>query len=104
MGKAFTYLNNQWETLIQSMEDGRIAIHNNSCERAIRSLAIGRENWLFAGSVRGGEAAAILFTLVESCKLAGVSPEDYFRDVLIRVRSQPLERMAELLPAAWSNE
>ncbi len=104
MGKAFTYLNNQWATLVQFMEDGRVPIHNNACERAIRSLAIGRKNWLFAGSVRGGEAAAILFTLVESCKLAGVSPEDYFHDVLIRVRSQPLERMAELLPAAWSNE
>lgn len=100
--KAYRYLHNQREAMTRFLEDGRIPIHNNACELAIRSLAIGRKNWLFAGSVRGGEAAAILFSLVESCKMAGICAEEYLADVLVRVRIQSPKRMAELIPAEWA--
>lgn len=80
----------------------RIPIDNNACERAIRPIAIGRKNWLFAGSMRGGRAAAVVYTLVECCRLAEVDPISYFADVLVRVAVHPARRVAELLPANWA--
>lgn len=101
MAKAIGYLRNQHRALRRFLEDGRIPIDNNACERAIRPIAIGRRNWLFAGSLRGGRAAATVFSLVESCRLAGVDPVDYFADVLVRVGSHPASRVEDLLPENW---
>ncbi|MSR63208.1 MAG: transposase [Planctomycetes bacterium] len=89
LAKALTYLENQWPTLLRFLEDGRVPIHNNSCENAIRPIAVGRKNWLFAGSERGGHAAATIYSLIESCKRVGVDPFLYLRDVLVRVCTHP---------------
>ena len=102
MAKAIDYVRNQHRALRCFLEDGRIPIDNNASERAIRPIAIGRKNWLFAGSMRGGRAAATVFSLTESCRLAGVDPVDYLADVLVRVGSHPARRVEELLPHNWA--
>lgn len=103
LADAVTYLTNQWTSLVRFLDDGRVPIHNNACERAIRPVAVGRRNWLFAGSPRGGRAAATVYSLVESCKLAGVNPLAYLSDVLVRVRTHPARLVDELLPARWKH-
>jgi transposase len=100
---ALKYLTNQWKELSCFLEDGRVPIHNNASERAIRPIAVGRRNWLFAGSERGGQAAAIIYSLVESCRRVGVDPQIYLRDVLIRVATHPASRVHELTPANWTS-
>ncbi len=103
LAKALLYLQNQWQTLVRFLEDGRVPIHNNACENAIRPVAVGRKNWLFAGSERGGHAAATIYTLVESCRREGLDPFLYLRDVLVRVATHPADRVHELVPAAWKH-
>lgn len=100
-GKALTYLENQKPKLQRFLEDGRVPIHNNTSEHAVRPVALGRKNWLFAGSERGGQAAAIAYTLIESCRQAGLDPYEYLRDVLLRVATHPASRVHELTPANW---
>ena len=101
LAKALTYLENQWPTLLRFLEDGRVPLHNNSCENAIRPVAVGRKNWLFAGSERGGRAAATIYSLIESCRRVDVDPFLYLRDVLVRVCTHPAARVHELVPANW---
>ena len=101
MGEACTYVENQRDALRVFLEDARVPIHNNACEVSIRPVAVGRKNWLFAGSERGGKAAATIYTLVESCKKVGLDPVDYLADVLVRVATHPASRVEELLPANW---
>lgn len=102
MAKAIGYVRSQHLALRRFLEDGRLPIDNNACERAIRPVAIGRRNWLFAGSMRGGRAAATVFSLAESCRLAGVDPIEYFADVLVRVSSHPASKVDDLLPENWA--
>jgi len=102
MGKAIKYMRNSWTALKTFLLDGRVPLDNNACELAIRPVAVGRKNWLFAGSVRGGEAAAIVYSLVGSCRLAGVDPREYLNDVLVRVATHPASRVAELVPSRWA--
>jgi len=102
MAKAIGYLLNQRKPLRRFLEDGTLPIHNNACELAIRPIAIGRRNWLFAGSPRGGRAAATVYTLIESCKVADVDVVDYLADVLVRVATHPASRIEELLPDNWA--
>lgn len=85
------------------LEDGRVPLHNNSCENAIRPVAVGRKNWLFAGSERGGRAAATIYSLIESCRRVDVDPFLYLRDVLARVCTHPSGRVHELVPAVWKD-
>jgi transposase len=101
MGEATTYLNNQWPALVRYVEDGRRAIDNNAAERAMRCVAVGRKNWLFAGSPAGGRRAAVIYTVIGTCKLQGVEPFAYLRDVLQRVSTHPASRLAELMPRGW---
>lgn len=101
LGEACKYIENQREHLRVFLTDARVPIHNNACEVAIRPVAVGRRNWLFAGSVRGGRAAATIYTLVESCKKAGVDPLRYLADVLLRVAMHPASRVEDLIPANW---
>jgi transposase len=101
MGTACKYIENQIEHLRIFLDDARVPIHNNACEVAVRPIAVGRRNWLFAGSPRGGRAAATIYTLVESCKQAGVDPQVYLADVLTRVATHPASRIDELIPARW---
>lgn len=102
MAEAIGYVLNQRKPLRRFIEDGRVPLDNNACERSIRPIAIGRRNWLFAGSLRGGRAAAVAYSLIECCKIAKVDVVDYLADVLVRVATHPASRIDELLPAKWS--
>ena len=101
LGKAVHYSLSNWERLVRYTQDPRLPIDNNAAEQAIRPVAIGRRNWLFVGSERGGHAAAIYMTLTATCKRAGVNPFDYFRDVFGRIMSHSTHRLDELLPGNW---
>ena len=101
LAKAMTYASNQWKALTRFLEDGRLPLDNNAAERALRPIAIGRKNWLFAGSVRGGEAAAIILSFVESAKLHQLNPYAYLRDVLTRLPSAKARDLDSLLPHLW---
>ncbi|MGH7162216.1 MAG: IS66 family transposase, partial [Planctomycetota bacterium] len=98
LGDAVGYARSQWSTLVRYVDDGDLAIDNNAVERAIRGVAVGRKNWLFAGSAEGARRAATLYSLVESCKAVGVEPFAYFADVLGRTATAPPR---ELTPRAW---
>ena len=78
--------------------DGKIEIDNNAAERAMRSIAIGRKNWLFAGSDQGGETAAVIYTLVETCKMNNINPWKYLRKVLDIIQDYKMNKIADLLP------
>jgi len=99
--KAIDYALNQRYALMRYLEDGRLKPDNNTAENAIRPLALGRKNWLFAGSERGGRAAALFYSLVQSCKACDVNPWEYFNDVLRRIMGHPITRLRELLPDQW---
>ena len=98
---AFRYMLTRWTALTRAFDDGRIALDNNPAERALRSVAVGRKNYLFAGSDRGAERAAALYSLIESAKLSGLNPEAYLRDVLVRIAEHPASKRGELLPWSW---
>lgn len=98
MAKAFGYMLKQWNALNVFCSDGRVEIDNNICENALRCVALGRRNYLFFGSDRGGDAAAIIYSLLGSCKLNGVEPEAWLRDVLGKISDWPSNRVHELLP------
>lgn len=102
MGKAITYALNQWEALLRYTDDPLLDIDNNIAERALRMVVIGRKNYLFAGSETGAERAAIIYSLVASCKLNGHDPFAYFNDVLRKVSTHPADRIDELLPNHWN--
>ena len=102
LGDALRYLGNQWHALNRFVQDGRLRPDNNGAEAQLRAVAVGRKNWLFAGSMAGAHRAAVLYSLIQSCKLAGVEPFAYLRDVLLRVATHPQARIAELTPKAWA--
>ncbi len=95
---AVKYALGLWEALTRYVDDGRLEIDNNAAERALRVVALGRKNYLFAGSGAGGERAAALYSLIGTAKLNGLDPESYLRDVLARVADHPINRIEELLP------
>ena len=95
---AIRYARARWLALTAYVADGRLEISNNAAENAIRPVALGRKNWLFAGSDAGGERAALFYTLIRTAKLNGVEPEAYLRDVLTRIGAYPVNRLPELLP------
>jgi transposase len=95
---SIRYARSRWAALTRYLSDGRLEISNNAAERAIRPLALGRKNWIFAGSDSGGERAAAMYTLIETAKLNGLAPEAYLRDVLGRIADHPINRIADLLP------
>ena len=101
MGGAFNYALSNWEALERYCEHGELEIDNNRAERAIRRVAIGRKNWLFAGSDNGGRTAAILMSICASCHELDIDPWVYIKDVLIRVSIEPNSRLRELLPDRW---
>jgi transposase len=95
---AIRYALALWDALVRYCNDGLIEIDNNAAERALRCVAIGRKNYLFAGSDRGGERAATFYSLIGTAKLNGIDPEGYLREVLARIADHPVNRIAELLP------
>ena len=98
LAKAIRYALSNWVALTRFCEDGRLEIDNNAAERALRAVALGRKNWLFAGSDDGGERAAAMYTLIGTAKLNGIDPEAYLRHVLGRIADHPINRIDELLP------
>ena len=102
LGEAARYALNQWTELCRYTERADFNIDNNPIERQMKSIAVGRKNWLFAGSHRGAQAAAIFFTLINSAKLAGINPAVYISNLFIQIQSHPINRVAELIPSNWA--
>lgn len=98
LAQAMRYALARWDALVRYIDDGRLEIDNNAAERALRGVALGRKNYLFAGSDAGGDRAAAIYSLVETAKMNGLDPEAYLRDVLARIADHPIERIGELLP------
>lgn len=103
LGEALRYLDNQWAALQRYLEDGRLAIDNNAAESQLRIVAVGRKNWLFAGSLEAARRTATLYSLVQSCRLAEIDPFVYLRDVLIRVATHPQRLIHQLTPRGWAD-
>jgi transposase len=101
MGKAVNYTLNNWIALTRYLANGILDIDNNAAERLIRPIAVGRKNWTFAGSDRGGHAAAIMYSLIETCKLNNKNPYEYLRDVLTRLPTTLYRDIKNLLPYNW---
>ena len=104
IAKAIDYLLTRWPAFTRFLEDGRICLSNNAAERALRGLALGRKSWLFAGSERGAERAALLYTLIQTAKLNDVDPQAWLADVLARIADTPQTKLAQLLPWNWDGE
>ena len=101
IGEAIGYALNHWSALIRPWEAGYLEIDNGASERAMKPVALGRKNWLFAGSDAGGKTAATLMSLCATCKELGIDPFAYLRDILDRVSTHPARRIEELLPDRW---
>ena len=100
--KALDYSLKRWDALTRFGQDARLPIDNNWIENQIRPIAIGRNNWLFAGSLRAGQRAAAVMSLIQSAKLNGHDPYAYLKDVLARLPTQKNSRIEELLPHNWT--
>jgi transposase len=101
IGQAIAYARSNWTALCRYPEHGELGIDNNLAERMLRAQALGRKNYTFLGSDRGGRTAAVLYTMTGSCKHHDIDPFAYLRDILGRVPSHPTERLVELLPDVW---
>jgi transposase len=101
LAAAFRYMRARWPALVRCFDDGRLALDNNPAERALRGVAVGRKNWLFAGSDAGGRRAAAMYSLIETAKLNGINPQHYLTDVLGRIADHPARHIAQLLPWNW---
>src|SRR5580658_3374335 len=101
IGEAIQYALNHGEALKRPLEAGFLELDNGASERAFKPVALGRKNWLFAGSDQGGETAAVLMSLCTTCKNLGIDPQAYLRDVLDRISTHPARRIDELLPDRW---
>ncbi len=102
LAKAINYMLRRWDAFTRFLEDGRICLTNNAAERALRCVPLGRKAWLFCGSDRGGQRAAILYTLIQTARLNDTDPQVWLADVLARTADQPVSRLDELLPWRWA--
>jgi len=101
LAKAMHYMLRRWPSFTRFLDDGRICLTNNAAERALRGVALGRKAWLFCGSDRGGQRAAILYSLIITAKMNGVDPQGWLADVLARIAGHRVHRLDELLPWNW---
>jgi transposase len=101
VAKAMDYMLNRWPAFTRFLTDGRICLTNNAAERALRTLALGRKSWLFAGSDRGGERAAMMYSLITTAKMNDVDPQAWLADTLARIANHPAQRIGELMPWNW---
>ncbi len=99
MAKAIQYAISNWRALIRYCDDGRLSIDNNAAERALRAIAVGRKNWIFFGNERGGQAAAVMYSLIATCRECEIDPRTYLRDVLLRIAK--VTDVRELTPYGW---
>ena len=101
LAQAIRYALSRWQALTRFTIDGRLEMTNNAAERAIRPLALGRKNYMFAGSDEGGRRAAQIYSITETARLNGIDPEAYLVDILTRIADHPINRIADLLPWTW---
>ena len=104
VAKAINYMldgTGRWEAFTAFLDDGRLCLTNNAAERALRGIALGRKSWLFAGSERGGDRAAFMYTLIVTAKMNDIDPQAWLADVLARLPDMPISRVHELLPWHW---
>jgi len=104
VAKAMTYMLKRWDGFTQFLRDGRICLTNNAAERALRQIAIGRRNWLFCGSDRGGQRAALIYSLITTCRMNEVDPQAWLADVLARIADHPVHKLDQLLPWNWRQD
>jgi hypothetical protein len=104
VAKAFDYMLKRIDIFTRFLDDGRICLSNNAAERELRGIALGRKSWLFAGSDRGGERAAVMLTLIQTAKLNDIDPQAWLADVLARINDHAIHRLDELLPWNWAAE
>ena len=103
-GKAIAYTLRRWEKLCAYTTNGRLEIDNNLVENAIRPVALGRKNYLFAGSHQAAQRAAMIYSLLGTCKVNGINPLHWLRDVLERLPTHPINRIEQLLPHLWESQ
>jgi uncharacterized protein (DUF1810 family) len=104
LAKAIRYALSRMPKTRPYLDNGFLELDNNTCERAVKPVALGRKNWMFAGSERGGKAMAIAFTLIETAKLNGVDPQGWLTDVLSRIADHKITKLDELMPWRYAAE
>jgi hypothetical protein len=104
VAQAIDYMLKRWDGFTRFLQDGRVCLTNNAAERALRGLALGRKAWLFAGSDRGADRAAIMYTLIGTAKLNDVDPQAWLADVLARIAETQQNQLADLLPWNWRRD
>ena len=104
VAKAMDYMLKRWAAFTRFLDDGRICLTNNAAERALRGIALGRKAWLFAGSDRGGERAALMYTLIQTARLNDIDPQAWLSDVLARINEHKITELDALLPWRWAAE
>jgi transposase len=102
VAQAMDYMLNRWQAFTQFLHDGRICLTNNAAERGLRGIALGRKAWLFAGSDRGGQRAAMMYSLIITAKMNNIDPQAWLADVLARIANHPVRSLNELLPWNWA--
>lgn len=103
LAKAINYMLSRWDSFARFVHNGRVCMTNNAAERRVRTIAVGRRNWTFCGSDRGGDRAAAMYTLIQTCRLNDVDPHAWLRDVIARISDHPQTRLHELLPWEWKS-
>ena len=101
VAKAMDYMLKRWIAFTRFLDDGRICLSNNAAERGVRGIALGRKSWLFCGSDRGGERAAVMYSLIVTAKMNDIDPQAWLADVLARIAEHPAQKLDELLPWNW---
>jgi transposase len=104
VAKAMNYMLNRWDGFTLFLRDGTVCLTNNAAERALRRIACGRKSWMFCGSDRGGQRAALMYSLIATCRMNDVDPEAWLRDVLARLPDHPVHKLDRLLPWYWQKE
>jgi transposase len=102
IAKAMDYMLKRWTVFTRFLDDGRVCLSNNAAERGLRGIVLGRKSWLFCGSDRGGERAAVMYSLIVTAKMNNVDPQAWLADVLARIAEHPAQRLDELLQWNWS--
>ena len=101
IAKAMDYMLKRWAVFTRFLDDGRICLSNNAAERGVRGVALGRKSWLFCGSDRGGQRAAVMYSLIVSAKMNDVDSQAWLADILARIAEHPAQKLDELLPWNW---
>lgn len=101
VAQAMDYMLRRWDSFTRFLDDGRVCLTNNSAERALRGIVLGRKAWMFAGSDRGAERAAVMYSLIGNARLNDIDPQAWLADVLARIADTPQKRLDELLPCNW---